>query len=47
VASAPPHAENCSGIDQTIFPAAASQAMKLPMPPWLFGAGYMLSVAPT
>ena len=47
VASAPDQTENCSGSDHLISPLILSQAMKLPMPPWLFGAGYIASVAPT
>jgi hypothetical protein len=33
-------------LDQTISPLAASQAMKLPMPPWLSGAGALAPDAP-
>src|SRR5690349_8466912 len=47
VVSAPDHTEKRSGFDQTILPCAGSQAMKLPMPPWLFGDGNIVSVAPT
>src|SRR5882757_10216298 len=47
VVSAPDHTEKRSGFDHTILPAAGSHAMKLPMPPWLPGVGYMVKVAPT
>ena len=47
VASAPDQTENCSGSDHLISPLTLSQAMKLPIPPWLSGAGYIDRVAPT
>jgi hypothetical protein len=47
VLSEPLHTENFSGLDWTILPLPASQVMKLPMPPWLPGAGNIDSVAPT
>ena len=45
--STPLQTENFSALLWTILPLLASQVMKLPMPPWLPGAGNIDSVAPT